>query len=67
MYATARATSSSVSDGSPPRGGIARTPLMASPTSSFSPSLTSGAQAAFSPSFGAPATPVWWQLVQTAL
>src|SRR5206468_8715384 len=64
MNTTARATSSSESDAFPPFGGMPRIPLIASFTISFRPSLMRGAQAALSPIFGAPATPVWWHAAQ---
>jgi hypothetical protein len=66
-YATARAISMSLRSGFPPRGGMARIPFMESLTSTSMPSLISGAQAALSPVFGAPAAPVPWHAVQTAL
>src|SRR3989442_165453 len=65
MNTTARVTSSSVSEGLPPFGGIAPLPLIASLTSSPRPSLMRGAHAVLSPSFGALATPAWWQAAHT--
>src|SRR5688572_26897336 len=67
MATTARAISSSVSEGSPAFGGMAPLPFTTEATSAFSPCLIRGAHCALSPSLGAFATPAWWQAVQTAL
>src|SRR6185295_12111463 len=48
----------------PPRGGIAPLPLIAIAVMPSTPSARRGAQAALSPSFGAPATPLAWQAWQ---
>jgi hypothetical protein len=63
--ATAALTSASDNDAFPPLGGIAPLPLSALACSASRPVLMRGAQAALSPSFGAPATPGVWQAVQT--
>src|SRR5664280_1113288 len=51
----------------PPRGGIAPLPLMALAVRPSMPCAMRGAQAALSPSLGAPATPAVWQAVQTCV
>src|SRR5688572_23862721 len=66
MCTTARAISSSVSDASPPFGGMAPLPLITVATIPLRPSLMCGAQALASPIRGAFATPVWWQVAQVA-
>jgi hypothetical protein len=48
----------------PPRGGIAPLPLMTLPTRASTPWPIRGAQAALSPTLGAPATPAAWQTWQ---
>src|SRR4029077_14392419 len=64
MNSIAARTSASESDALPPLGGIAPLPLRADCTSVSMPCLMRGAQAAWSPSFGAPATPVAWHAMQ---
>src|SRR4051812_33325844 len=64
MNSTAARMSASESDALPPLGGMAPLPFSADCTSVSTPCLTRGAQAALSPTFGEPATPVLWQAVQ---
>src|SRR6478609_3084930 len=48
----------------PPLGGIAPLPLMALPVRASTPWAIRGAQAALSPTLGAPAMPSAWQVLQ---
>jgi hypothetical protein len=66
MYATTPLISASLAL-EPPLGGIAPLPLIALAVSASTPCAVRGAQAALSPTFGAPATPVAWQALQTWL
>ena len=69
MKATAALTCSSVSAGLPPLGGITPVwpvkPWMAWVSRVSMPCARRGPQAAWSPTFGAPATPAVWQLWQS--
>lgn len=66
MYSTAARTSASLSLGLPPRGGMARMPLIEWATRVSIPAATRALQPALSPNFGAPATPELWQTPQVA-
>src|SRR5438045_9729608 len=57
--------SASLAPAAPPFGGIAPLPLMALAVSPSTPCARRGAQAALSPSLGALATPLAWQVWQT--
>src|SRR3954471_4493939 len=64
MKSMAGEMSSAVSAGLPAFGGMAPLPLVTDATSAALPVAMRGAQAALSPNFGAPATPVLWQGTQ---
>ena len=66
MCTTARRISSSVSEASPPLGGIAPLPLITVCTIAFRPCLMCSAHCFLSPIFGAFATPAWWHAAQVA-
>src|SRR5438552_11088139 len=67
MNTTARSISISARSGLPPRGGMARIPVIACWNVNAGPCAITLAHAALSPTLCAPASPVSWQVLHTGL